>query len=63
MPGWLSQLGDRPTQVVISQFVSLSPASGSVLTAHILEPTSDSVSPPSLYPSPAHALCLSLNNK
>ena len=31
--------------VMISQFVSLSPASGSVLTAQSLEPASDSVSP------------------
>ena len=32
-------------QVMISQFVGLSPASGSALTAQSLEPTSDSVSP------------------
>ena len=32
-------------QVMILQFVSSSPASGSVLTAQSLEPVSDSVSP------------------
>ena len=32
-------------QVMISRFVGLSPASGSVLTAQSLEPASDSVSP------------------
>ena len=40
-------------QVMISQFPSLSPTSGSVLTAQILEPASDSV-------SPSLSLCLSL---
>ena len=49
-------------QVMISQSVSLSPASGSVLTAQILELASDSVSP-SLCPSSAHALSLSLSQK
>ena len=50
----------RPTlaQVMISQLVSSSPASGSVLTARSLEPASDSVSP-SPSPFPAHALSLS----
>ena len=38
----------------------LNPTSGSVLTAWSLEPVSDSVSP-SLCPSPAHALSLSLS--
>ena len=33
-------------QVMISQFVSSSPKSSSVLTAQSLEPASDSVSPP-----------------
>ena len=46
-------------QVMISWFLSLSPALGSVLTARSLEPALDSVSP-SHCPSPAHALCLSL---
>ena len=44
---WVAQSVKRPTsaQVVISWSVSLSPASGSVLTARSLEPVSDSVSP------------------
>ena len=46
------------TQVMISQLVSSSPASDSVLTAQSLEPVSDPVSP-SLSPSPVHALSLS----
>ena len=33
-------------QVMISRFVSSSPTSGSVLTAHSLKPASDSVSHP-----------------
>ena len=49
-------------QVMISRSVSSSPASGSVLTAQSLEPASDSVAP-SLCPSPAHALSLSVKNK
>ena len=53
-------------QAMISQLVSSSPASGSVLTAGSLEPASDSVCP-FLRPSPAHALArslsLSLKNK
>ena len=42
----MAQSVKRPTsaQVMISQFVSSSPASGSVLTAQTLEPTSDSMS-------------------
>ena len=51
-------------QVMISQSVSSSPTSGSVLTAQSLEPASDSVSPSlslSLYPSPANARSLSLS--
>ena len=32
-------------QIVVSRFMGLSPASGSVLTAQSLEPISDSVSP------------------
>ena len=51
-------------QVMILQFVSLSPASGSVLTAQSLEPASDSVSPPpSASPMLMLCLSLSLNNK
>ena len=43
---WVAQLVKRQTsaQVMISWFVSLSPASGSVLTTQSLEPASDSVS-------------------
>ena len=43
----MAQSVKRPTsaQVMISQSVSSSPASGSVLTAQNLEPVSDSVSP------------------
>ena len=46
-------------QVMISQFVSSSPTSGSVLTTKRLEPASDSVSP-SLSAPPPLMLCLSL---
>ena len=44
---WVAQSVERPTstQVTISRFVGLSPMSGSVLTARILEPALDSVSP------------------
>ena len=44
---WVTQLVERLTlaQVMISQFVDSSPASGSVLMAQSLEPASDSVSP------------------
>ena len=44
---WVAQKVKRPTsaQIMISQFVSWSPALGSVLTAQVLEPASDSVSP------------------
>ena len=63
---WVAQSVKRPTsaQVMISQFVSSSPASGSVLTAQSLEPASDSVSP-SLCSSPTCTLsvCLSLKNQ
>ena len=61
---WVAQSVKHPTlaQVMISWFTSLGPVLGSVLTAQSLEPASDSVSPP-LYPSPVHALSLSLNNK
>ena len=54
----------RPTsaQVMISKFVSLSPTSGSVLTAQGLEPVSDSVSP-SLSVPPSLVLGLSKINK
>ena len=61
---WVAQLVKHLTsaQVMISQFVSLSPALGSVLTAQSLEPASDSVSP-SLSAPPPLMLCLSLLQK
>ena len=61
---WVAQSVKCPTsaQVMISWFASLSPTSGSVLIAQSLEPALDSVSP-SLCPSPACALSLSLKNK
>ena len=48
-------------QVMISQFMDLSPVSGSVLTAQNLEPVSDSVSP-SLSAPPLLSLFLSKIN-
>ena len=59
---WVAQSVEHPTsaQVMISQSMSSSPASGSVLTAQSMEPALDSVSL-SLYPSPAHALSLSVS--
>ena len=58
----MAQSVKRPTsaQVMISQFVSSSPMSGSVLTARSLEPDLDSVSP-SLSASPQLVLSLSLS--
>ena len=58
----MAQSVQRPTsaQVMMSQFVSLSPRSGSVLTAQSLEPASDSVSA-SLSAPPLLLLCLSLS--
>ena len=55
---------ERPTsaQVMISQSMSSSPTSGSVLTAQSLEPALDSV-PPSLSAPPLLMLCLSLSQK
>ena len=47
-------------QVVISQFVGSSPASGSVLTARSLEPAWDSESP-FLSAPPMLTFCLSLS--
>ena len=49
-------------QVMASPFVGSSPMSGSVLTARILEPASDSVSPVHSAP-PLLVLCLSLSLK
>ena len=59
---WMAQLVERLTsaRVVILWFVSLSPASGSVLTAQSLEAASDTM-PPS--PSAPPPLFLSLKNK
>ena len=63
---WVAQWVKRLTsaQVMVSQFVSSNPASGSVLTAQSLEPASDSVSSSlSLCSSPACilSLCLSVS--
>ena len=57
----MAQSVKRPTsaQVMISWFMSSSPASGSVLTAQSLEPASDPVSP-SLSAPPLLMLCLTL---
>ena len=59
---WVAQSVKHPmlAQVMISWFTSLSPVSGSVLTARSLKPASDSVSP-SLSAPPPLALCLSLS--
>ena len=65
---WVAQSVERPTsaQVMVSQSVSSSPASGSVLRlracARSLEPASDSVSP-TLSDPPPFMLCLSLSQK
>ena len=61
---WVAQSVRHLTlaQVVISQFMGSSPVSGSVLTAQILEPASDSVSP-SLSAPLLFSLSLSKRNK
>ena len=61
---WVAQSVKCPTsaQVTISRFMSLSPVSGSVLTAQTLEPASDSVFL-SLSAPPLLILCLSLSVK
>ena len=58
---WVAQSVEpqASVQVMISQFVSSSSVSGSVLTAQSLEPASGSVSPSPSAP-PLLALCLSL---
>ena len=61
---WVAQLVGHPTlaQVMISWFVGLSPASGSMLTAQSLEP--DLVFPSFSAPTPlVLCLCLSFKNK
>ena len=50
-------------QVMISRFMSSSPAWGSVLTAQSLEPASDSVPPSLSLCPPLLVLCLSKINK
>ena len=59
---WVVQSAKHPTsaQVLISQFVTSSPALGSVLTAQSLKPASDSVSPSLCVPTPL-VLSLSLS--
>ena len=61
---WVAQSVERPTsaQVMISQLVSSSPASDSVLTAQSLEPALDSMFHTLSAPSPL-MLCLCLKNK
>ena len=61
---WVAQSVRRLTsaQVMISQFVGLRPALGSVLTAQSLEPALGSVFP-SLSAPPRLTLCLSLKNR
>ena len=60
---WVAWLVKRQTsaQVMIPQFVSSSPASGSGLTAQSLESVSNSVSPSLSAPHPAYAFYLSLS--
>ena len=55
---WVAQSVEHltSTQLMIARFTSLSPASGSMLTARSLEPASDSVSP-SLSAPPLLMLC------
>ena len=60
---WVAQSVKRLTsaQAMISWSMSLSPASGSVLTAWSLEPASDSVFLSLPLPSTVLCLCLSLS--
>ena len=65
-PGtWVAHSAKRLTsaQVMISRFVSLSPASGSVLMARGLEPASESVSPSLSAPPHLHSVSLCLSKK
>ena len=61
---WVAEFVQCPTlaQIIISQFMSSSPMSGSVLTVQSLEPASDSVFP-SLFLWPSLAHTPSLKNK
>ena len=61
---WVAQSVKHPTPawVMISQFMSSSPESGSMPTAQSLKPGSDSVTPPLSAP-PLLMLCLSLSLK
>ena len=52
-----------PAQVIISQSVSSSPMSGSVLSAQNLEPASDSVSPSLCFSPLMSCLSLPIKNK
>ena len=63
-PGWLSRLSVRLRlrSRVVSQLVSSSPVSGSVLTAQSLDPALDSVSP-SLSALNPLAFCFCLSQK
>ena len=63
-PGWLSPLSVRLQLRSWSQSVSLSPISGSVLTAQSLESALDSVSPSFSLPLPCScSVSLSVKNK
>ena len=75
VPGWLCRLSSNLAQVMISRIMSLSPASGSVLTAQSLEPRAWTLEPgtgildwiPCLPLSPhlphSHSVSFSLKNK
>ena len=63
---WVAQSVERLTsaQITISQFLSLRPMLGSVLTARSLEPALDSVSPSLSLPLPhSCSVTLSLSQK
>ena len=63
---WVAQSVEHLTlaQVMISQLMSSSPTSGSVLTVQSLEPASDSVSPSlPLCPSISYTLSFALSQK
>ena len=62
---WLAQSVKHSSsaELMISRFVSSSPASASVLAARSLEPALDSVSPSLSAPPPAHTVSLSFKNE